>query len=278
MAVDLGEVVVRSVQFTAADGTPVAPDATPTYAVTLPDGSAGSPPAVNAGSLGEYYVNYVPAVTGLHVDVWSGLVGTLPVKFGPDAFVVRGAALAPLIGIAEMRRICKVGADASRDEQIRDYNDAAIELCEDFTGRTYRRQTIVETQNGGGTAIALRRTPVQSITSATEDGTTVTGSGWVLDAASGLLYRGTTAGASWWADGVQNVVITYVAAPSVVSARVRQANRVTLAHLWTTQGGASRGPQRATGSVEDYATNAPGWSLPRAAEQLLGSDLAPGFA
>jgi hypothetical protein len=135
---------------------------------------------------------------------------------------------------------------------------------------------ITETHDGGSCVLALRRTPVQSVTTVTESGVTLTSSDWVLDTAAGLLYRGTTAGAIAWRCGVQNVVVLYVVGASVPSSTVRQAVKVTLAHLWSTQRGPSNLPRQA-GNVDEYAPGT-GWSLPRRAEELLDSQMGPGFA
>jgi hypothetical protein len=100
----------------------------------------------------------------------------------------------------------------------------------------------------------------------------------VLDQNAGVLRRGTTA-ASWsWLWGVQNVTVAYVAGGTVMSAKVRQAVKVTLSHLWQTQRGGSGLPQQ--GADDGYADGggmgASGWSLPRAVEQLLAGEVAPG--
>lgn len=281
MAVDLGESVTRSVNLTNA-GTPIDADSLPTYAITLPDGTAGTPPTVTHGVTGEYFVEYLTTVAGMHSDIWTAVIGGKTRKFGPDPFHVRPTSPAPLLGLAEARTICGLGVDVSRDERIRELLEAATELCEDHTGRSYRRQTIVETHDGGKAALLLRRSPVQSITTVVEAGLTLTAAQYVPQLSAGMLYRGTTAGATYWQSGVQNIVVTYVVGASIVSARVRQAIRVTLQHLWSTQGGASGSPRRATGtSVSSVAPNASGvtsYSLPWAAEQELAADLDGGFA
>jgi uncharacterized phiE125 gp8 family phage protein len=283
MSTDVGEVVSppRSLRLTDSTGSPVDADSLPTYAVTLPDGSAGTPPTVLHGVTGEYFVNFVGVQAGLHSDIWAATVGGLAVKFGPDTFHVRATSPAPLVGLAEARKVLGLGLDVSRDDLVREYLEAATELCEDHTGRVYRRQTFVDTYDGGDCSILLRRVPVQSVTTVVESGVTLTngsGTDWTLDAAAGLLYRGSTQAFLPWRWGRQNIVVTSVAGAPVVSARVRQAVRVTLQHIWSTQGGASGAPRRATGaSVDDYAARTSGFSLPHAAEELLGHDMPKGI-
>lgn len=282
MATDLGETITRRVNISNSSGVAVDADSLPTYTITLPDGTAGTPPTVTHGATGEYLVNYPTVQAGLHADIFTAVVGGLTVKFGPDVFHVRPTSPAPLLGLAEARVICGIGSDASRDERLRDLLDAATELCEDHTGRSYRRQTIIETHDGGKAALLLRRSPLQAVTTVVESGVTLTAAQYVPQLSAGMLYRGTTAGATYWQSGVQNIVVTYVVGASIVSARVRQAIRVTLQHLWSTQTGASGSPRRATGtSVSSVAPNASGvtsYSLPWAAEQELAADLDGGFA
>lgn len=279
MAVDIGEAITRRITITRSDGVAIDADSLPTYAVTLPDGTAGTPPTVTHGATGEYLVNYTAGTSGLHSDLWTATVLGLPARFGPDAFYVRAGAPSPLLGLSEARRAVGLGSDPTRDETLREYLDAATELIEDHCGRAFRRRTVVETHHGGRSALVLRMRPVQSVTAVTESGVSVPADGYVLDANAGVLHRGTTSGAWLWACGVQNVTVTYVTGAATPKARIRQACRVTLQHLWSTQGGAPSGrPARATGSsVNDYPPGA-AWSLPRAAEELLEPDSAGGFA
>lgn len=276
MSVDVGEVITRRINITDSSGTAVNADSLPTYAITLPDGTAGTPPTVTSGATGEYFVNYLTTVSGPHFDVWTATVGGLTVKFGPDMFLVRAGSPAPLLGLVEARRHLRIpSTDAARDEEIRDFLDAATELCEDHVGRAYRRRTIVEQHDGGRGALLLRLSPVASVTSVAESGTTLTAGDYTLDAAAGVLHRGSTTSSATWACGRQNVSVTYVTAVAGSPGRVRQAVKVTLAHLWRTQRGGEL--PRLAGNEDDYAAGA-AWSLPRAAEELLGPDYAPGFA
>lgn len=277
MATDLGEVVARTLLVRNSSGTLVDADANPTWAVTLPDGTAGTPPAVGHPSTGAYTVDYLTVQAGLHADIWTATVAGLVRKEGPDAFLVRAATPGPLLGLAEAKQQLRItSVDTARDEELREYIEAATVLCEDHVGRSFRRQQVTETHDGGGCVLALRRTPVQSVTTVTESGTTLTASDWVLDANAGLLYRGTTAAAIAWRYGVQNIIASYIAGASAPTSTVRQAVRVTLAHLWSTQRGPSNLP-RQSGSVDEYAPGT-AWSLPRRAEELLDGQIGPGFA
>lgn len=278
MAVDVGEAITRRIAITREDGTAVDADVLPTYSVTLPDGSAGTSPTVTQAGVGEYLVNFTATVPGMHADLWSAVVLGLPARFGPDAFLVRAAEPSPLLGIAEARKAVGLGSDPGRDETLREYLDAATELIEDHCGKAFRRRSVVETLDGGRRALQLRLGPAQSITSVTENGVAVSTGGYTLNASAGVLYRGSTSSVACWAYGTQNIVVTYVAGPASSQARIRQAGRVTLQHLWSTQGGASGRPARSTGtSVSDYPPGS-AWSLPRAAEELLEQESVGGFA
>ena len=100
-AVDLGEVVQRTVLFRNSSGVATDADSSPTYTVILPDGSVGTSPAVAHGATGEYFVLYPTTVPGMHIDRWTGLVGGVSVIYGPDSFRVRAAT--PEIGRASCR-------------------------------------------------------------------------------------------------------------------------------------------------------------------------------
>lgn len=270
MAVDVGEAITRRIYITRADGSAVDADSLPTYALTMPDGTTATPPAVQHGATGEYYVNVTTtSQVGLYSDVWTATVLTLPTKFGPDSFRVRAASLPPLLGLSEARAVLGVGSDAARDERIREYLEAATSLCEEHAGAKFRRQTVVETYDGGDAFVMLRSMPVQSVTSVTENGTAVASTGWVLDPLSGLLWRGTMAAPSRWVPGLQNVSVTYVAGAADPPALAVRAVGITLAHLWATQRGATGVPRRAGAAGEDSPAPGTAWSLPRAAMECL---------
>ncbi len=259
---DLGEVALREVLISDEAGAPVNADTLPTYTVTLPDLTAGISPTVQTSGVGAYYVNYPTVQAGLHRDVWTATVAGIVVKFGPDAFRVRTAA--PILSLAEARQLLGLGVDPARDERLRDYLDASAGHVERASGRTYRLQVVVETATYPGSGIALLRTPVQSVTSVVDNGTTVDASAYVVDLAAGVLWRK----AGCWT-GPQ-VVVTYVAGASVVPDDVLGVTRQVLQHLWSTRTGATGTPRRTTGQ------DGPDRTLDVILAQLR--DHAPGFA
>ena len=274
MATDFGEIAVRSVQITNAAGAAVDADTLPSWTVTLPDGTAGSSPGVQHGTVGEYFVNYIGPQAGRYEDTWTATVGGLTAKFGPDVFHVRAAAPGPIVSLADVRRHLTIrNLDPGRDEQLRDFLDAATDLAEDYTGRTYRRATFVETYDGGGALIALLHTPVASITSIVQNGTAVTQ--YVLDPIAGTLSRGTISAPYAWIDGIQNITVTSVAGGPVVKPRVRLGVLELTRHLWETQRGGSNLPRQA-GAGDDWDPRS-GYSIPRKVSQMLDFDKSPGF-
>jgi uncharacterized phiE125 gp8 family phage protein len=278
VATDFGEIAVRSVQFTNGAGVAVDVDGVglPTYSVTLPDLTAGTPPTVQHGALGEYWVNFISPQSGRLEDSWTGTVGGLTVKFGPDTFTVRPAAPGPIVSLADVRRHLRIrDLNPDRDELLRDYLDAATELCEDHTSRTYRRQTVVEAYSGGGCGLLLRSLPAQSITAVVESGISLTASDYTLAPATGILYRGTTAGGRTWRDGIENITVTYVAGATSVKAKVRLAVLELVRHLWDPQRGGAGLPRQA--GAGDQWDPREGYAIPARVEELLDSDMGPAF-
>jgi uncharacterized phiE125 gp8 family phage protein len=270
MAYDLGDTATPSIEIRDAAGT-LANGGAVTATITLPDGTTapGGQVIVTNPSTGLYRASYVTLMIGLHTIRW--IVTGANSGTHTDAFDVDGPERASVISIPDVKRYLRIAvADAARDDELRGVLEAATTLCEDYTGRTYRRTTYTETYNGGRCAIALRRTPVQSITTVSEFGVPVID--YVVDTNSGILYRGTQQSPSYWQEGRQNVTVNYVAGNPTVSARATEAVLVTTAHLWDTRRGGSNLPQQ-TGAISD-----PPWALPRRAQQLLDADRAPGFA
>lgn len=279
MSADLGEAIRRSLQLSDENGDDVAPDSIPTWSVTLPDLTAGISPVVHTGmGVGQFYVDYPTIQAGLHADVWTAVVGGLTAKFAPDTFAVRATSPGSVLSLTEARRALRIESeDPDRDEEIRDVLDGIVDLIEGFTGRVYRRQQFTETHDGGGGALLLRRTPVISIVTVVEGGSTLTAGNWTLDDNAGLLHRGGTVAAIPWLWGRQNITVNYVAGASVCPPRVRDAAKIALMHRWGMYRHGSDQP-RIVGSDGEYATNSPGSALPREVELMLARDTAPGFA
>ena len=265
MPFDIGD----AVPLTWSPGT----SGTASVTVTAPDGSTSTPTVAGTGS-GPFTATGPATLAGQHVVRWA-LAGTSPQAY-TDAYSVTAAADALLVSLADAKAHLGKSVTAS-DEELRAMVRTASEAAEVITGRVWRQRTVVETHTGGTSVLSLRRTPVQSVTSVTVNGSATTS--WALDADAGLLYAGSTAGAGRWGPGLLNVVVTYVAGPAVVPDMVLQGVKELIRHLWATQRGAAplnARQQQATGGADDVDPRL-GYALPRRVEQLWAPFEAPGF-
>ena len=219
MPIDLGDTKTRSIALTNAAGAPADADSTPVYAVTLPDGTAGTPPAVQHGVTGEYYVVYLGPVSGPYKELWTATVGGVPIVIDRNftieqrgtSFVDTEEALAHLRGsgvivsgpdLEELRWLCSVSCDA----------------VERDLGLVLARRTVTDTFDGGRSELKLRKRPPRpgdggtiTMTSLTESGTTLTeGTDFVVRRNRWTIARGTTTSRRCWARGVENIAVTYV--------------------------------------------------------------------
>jgi hypothetical protein len=192
---DLGALVnptTAVVTITQPDGTTTAPT------VTLP-------PAVT----GQLVVDFTPTQFGLHSVHWAT---TVPTTAEDDVFVAeRPASL--LVSVDEavnhLRAAGIITSDADR-ETLQWLCMVATDAVERDLGRVVVRRTVTETLDGGRSTVVLNSTPVISVTTVTENGSSLTGSDYIVRR-TGMLQRGTSVYASTWASGWGNVAVTYVA-------------------------------------------------------------------
>lgn len=212
MPIDLLDTVTRSVALTNAAGAAVDADTTPTYTITLPDGTPGVAPAVQHGVTGEYYVVYPTTVTGLHRELWTATVASITVVIRREFTVetLTGSFLDTDEAVAHLRAsgVITTAADL---EQLRWLCQVASEAVEYDLGVTLARRTFTETYDGVSGPLVLRHTPVLSVTSVVENGVTVAPGGWFLDSVGGLLYRGSGTAVTSWLRGLSLITVTYVA-------------------------------------------------------------------
>jgi hypothetical protein len=182
--------------------------------ITLPDGTTTAPTVVNS-STGVYDIAYTTVQTGKHDVSGSVTGGVLGTEFDvwEDSFTVE-QPLRTFVGVdeasAHLRAQGVITTDADR-EQLRWLCFVASDAVERDLDRIIARRTVIENHDGGKTGIKLRSGPIISITSVVESGTTLTGTDYVLDSNSGVLWRGSASAAGWWAYGRQLVVVTFVA-------------------------------------------------------------------
>jgi len=241
-----------------------------TCTVTLPDGTTSSPSVTNA-STGVYTISYAPTMAGRHVVRWTA-TGTNAAEFD-DVFIVKARSATPLVSLADFKTHLNI-TSTTNDEELRRMLLSASDLAERVTGRIFRLTTFTEAHDGGTSAIRLRRLPVVSLTTVTESGSTITSSGYTLDANAGVLYRGSSTAPMEWTAGQRNVSVTYVAGegdpPQTAYDLVLELGR----HMWRTQRGAM---PSAMGSGDDYVPGA-AYALTYRARELVDALRMPGLA
>lgn len=268
MTIHVGD-VLPDFGFTISDNATgaLADPASFTVALTAPDGTTPTVTATNVGT-GLRTVTHAATMAGRYravgTAVGNGCDGVSVLVWDVEAVSPGG-----IISLSDAQSFLGAPRDAEAP-QVQACIDAASDVVENYCGRVWRLQTVTEFYDGGKSALNLRSTPVASITTVTESGTTVASTGYVLDANSGQLYRGTTAGAQDWSPGVQNVTVTYVAGASSIPEPVTHATKQVLRLLWTERNGSS-----ARAASDDYA--GPADLIPRPARLMLDPYRAPGF-
>lgn len=254
---------------------------TVTATITLPDDTATNP-TVNNPSAGIYNFDYLTSQFGRHqvmISATGGVLGSL-VRRWVDTFDVRPAVPVLLVSLESMKTQLNIPeTDTTHDEELREYIEAASGVAELISGATVHA-SVTETHHGGKPGLVLRRYPVMSITSVTENGAAVASTGYGLSDA-GVLYRRAGFQAMNWLRGVNNVVVVYVAGRPVVAGAVSLGVKLIAQHLWDTRRGASQ----ITGlggddgvAVEMETVRMYGYSIPNRARELLATvPKAPGF-
>lgn len=206
--------------------------------VTKPDGTvdvlAPANPPVVAGS---YTYPYVTTQPGRHTVVWS-FTGGVPAQASSDVFDVASASPVALVSLAAAKKHLGIPLTVTvHDEKLRGLIASITDVIEGITGTVVRR-TFVETYSGRGEpALVLLHRPVVSVTSVTEDGVTVPPADYSA-ASSGLLTRVSGYRASGqWADGIDNIVVTYEAGRALVPASVLDGSLDLIRINWRPQAG-----------------------------------------
>ena len=148
--------------------------------------------------------------------------------------------------------------------------------------------TLDEWYDGGAPEISLRHSPVLSVTSVVETigtigytltqaaaGTSSTAWAYSVDLTTGLLVRRAAGIAVCFYQGVRNVHVTYTAGLSSVPEDIKQAIKLLVKHLWTTQRGGGRRPGAGGG---DDTTNMTAYSWPWRVDEIARSYYIPGIA
>ena len=204
-----------------------------TLTITQPDGTTVSPLVAHVAATGIYTASFTVTQLGMHTYRW---VATDPVNGGTfvDEFTVDDGYV-PFVSLSEQLNFMQATAtitDPVELEELRGLIRVACEAVELDLGRYISPQTVTRSINGGGSTVVLRG-PVLSVASVVENGVTlVAGTGYVVDVASGILYRGSTQGVQCFASGLQNTVITYRAGELRPSAVARKVAKNGAARMW----------------------------------------------
>lgn len=182
---------------------------TVTLTITLPDGTTVTPTVTNPPAVtGKYFYDYgtttaSPAgrYVGKFLFTFSGGATT---SFEESYDVDRGLVSVDE-AVAHLRASNIITSDDDL-EQLQWLCFVASEAVELDLDRVFTPRTIVETHDGGG-SVVLRKSPVISITSVTEDGSALTE--FLPNLSTGILYRGTSYSPRAFGCGFQNIVVTY---------------------------------------------------------------------
>ncbi len=241
MPIDRGEQITRSVNLTDADGASVDADLLPTYAVTLPGGTAGIAPTVQHGTTGEYYVLYPTTVCGLHNDVFTAVVAGETITI-PDSFTVEESWPA-LVSVAEALhelRATETIAEPDDLEKLRAFCRSATDAVERDRGLVFVRHTYSDTFDGGRGELKLRKRPPRpgdggtiTVTSMTENGVTLTeGTDFVVRRNRWTIARGSSTSRQCWASGIENIALTYTATCDPPPWVARQVCLQAILRMW----------------------------------------------
>jgi hypothetical protein len=239
--------------------------------ILLPDGTT-SDESGNAvrESTGVYYLDYEPALVGNYGVYWvtTGVnAGTLE-----DAFNVEDLTIAAPVSLSEVKdHLNMAPTRLESDDELRAFINSATAAIEARVGPLTRRQ-VTETHNGGVSGILLNSPPALSVTSVTENGTTVSPSGYRLSPGGGVLTRVNGYTKSVWTDGFANVTVTFTAGRTSIPADIRQAVLELVRHLWTTQRG-QQGNRR-----QDEFIAGQGYTMPNRVLELIAPYELPGIA
>ena len=275
---DLGDVVALGITITDANGNPANATAV-TATITAPDGTSSTPTLSNT-SAGLYDLSYTPTQVGRYTVKWVA-IGVNASAYA-DEFSVRDINEMGIVSLDEVKAHLNITTTYD-DEELRRVIDAASDLAETYVGQVLGRRTFTEElYDGGADCIRIRNPKAINIISVYENGALVQPSGYALDYTGQRLYRVgsstlyATNSYGYWTAGFNNVKISYVAGYVYPPMSAKQGVLEIVRHLWQTQRGAMNVMNRQLNGDELY--QAPTYSLPRRAMELLDPTSFPGLA
>lgn len=168
-----------------------------------------------------------------------------------------------IVTLAQAKTHLNLSANTGSDTELTYFVGVASDLVESAANRVYRSTTYTdELHKGGRDAIVLDHSPVSSVSSLTDNGSTVSGSAYTLDTATGLLRL--ISGCFTPGEGM--VKVTYVAGVTTVPTLAQHATLETVRHLWQTQRGTT---VRQPLVGDEYAQQPTTYSLPLRAVELI---------
>lgn len=268
---EIGDVYPATVTIRDINGNPTNATSV-SFTFTLPDGTSTTSTPTNTG-LGAYQVDFPTTQHGLHR---LRVVSSGPAAVYEDAFNVVDTTWPAFVGLAEVKAQLNIPATTTTDdEELRGFILSASAVVESIVG-TVARRTITEKYSGTRqTAIALRRAPVISVGSVTENGVTLTPDVDYSVSDAGLLSR---IYAQWyprtWRAGSNNIVVTYTAGRSDIPPNIIDATKELIRVNWRPQTGGnysvfSGGRQDDMGQLSFNELRPMGFFIPNAVMQRL---------
>ena len=176
--------------------------------------------------------------------------------------------MADLITLAEAKTHLNI-RDSSTDAELTTFVTVSSDLVEEKANRTWRDTSVVEYHTGGTNELLLYRSPVKTITSIVDQGTTIPSTEYRLIPETGRVIRNYVP----FVGLAGEVVVTYTAGITTVPELVKHATREVLRHLWQTQRGSQGGRSPLAG--DDYVASS-GFSVPNRVAELIDGLSAPG--
>lgn len=265
----LGETYTDRVEVFDVDGDPGSAGSV-TATITKPDGSTATP-TINESSPGKYDIDYLTVNVGRHemiVTATGGVLGLIVRKLF-RVFYVDPVSQGWLVSLAEAKEYLNILPDKTvNDMELGHFIAVASEFVEART-QSWHSQTLTERyvfpQPCRENVLILRTSPVQSVTSVTENGIVTPSTQYAINSVGNYIWR--TSG--WWStpvDVVYTVGSPASTGPSVMPSRVRHAVLVVLKHLWSTQRGALTVSRQGPDDVYDPRSS---YSFPRAVAEIL---------
>ncbi len=260
MIYDVGDEATVTTELRDVNGDLVA--ATVTILVTKPDATTATPTVESNGGTGLYKSSFAVDQVGTWRYKWTASGAITAVDGGQFSVVAVGRVL--VAGIDEFRAQLD-RADSADDAELRLYLEAATNQVEWFVGPL--TATTITERVYSADRIALRRWPVQSITSIKP----VT-NGVVDTEAMPTHYYNTDLTSNEvrfnrWAGFRSEFEVTYVVGRTTIPADIKLAGLIIAQHLWSVQN--ARFTLSAPGEEELAAVPGSGFTVPHRALELL---------